>query len=184
MTATSGKSTPSEEAQSKKRKEAGRVIDRESSSLRGKNSKITTPKNKIKPWPKTTSRSEMCCFLCLSSAACHFTRMITRLWNSSRLRQKKTTDRDFLLYCSFCCFFCLPVCVRLTRARLCQYLSSGIFCSTSEQVPSFILGRWLCSERLVVCGLMSCCRVFHQNRQRYVLVFSTAVCVGGTKKKG
>lgn len=49
MTATSEKSNTSpEEEQSKKRKEAGRVIDRESSSLRGKNSKITTLKNKIK----------------------------------------------------------------------------------------------------------------------------------------
>lgn len=50
MTATLGKSNTSpEEEQSKKREEAGRVIDRESSSLRGKNSKITTLKNKIKP---------------------------------------------------------------------------------------------------------------------------------------
>lgn len=50
MTATSGKSNTSpEEEQSKKREEAGRVIDRESSSLPGKNSKITTLKNKMKP---------------------------------------------------------------------------------------------------------------------------------------
>lgn len=109
--------------------------------------------------------------------------MRTCSWSSSWLWQKKTTDRASLLYChSFCCFFCLPVCVRRTWARLCQYLSSGIFRSTSEQVPSFISGRWLCSEWLV-CGLMSCCRVFHQNRHRSVLVFSTTVCVGGTNKR-